>query len=351
VRGTAPDYTHKKIHEQGEELDRLCERGRRAPAGAGGGAGSTSELVDGLPSRKDRDEVLADLAVVAEDARKALSKVITATVAAAAMENTTVLSPSSSSQAAQDAEASVVEKETDEPTRVYASGGRGGNGSDDESVWRREAVRLWGARVVGAEAAAADGGSGGGPADVLWSWESYVTSRLSVAVPTTPDNPLLQELYKGCAWRLLVSCVLMSRVSSADTKRRCIDAFFHAFPTPSACLDACTPELALPILDSLGLFENRFKSVIDITKRFLADREFDCRRDGEHKIYGVGDFGVASFEIWCRGLGKALKPNDKNLAAFCSWLRATEDTPSMLPTSPLSPLQLPPPSSSESSEL
>jgi hypothetical protein len=31
------------------------------------------------------------------------------------------------------------------------------------------------------------------------------------------------------------------------------------------------------LLDSLGLFETRFKSVVDITSRFLADQEVvDC---------------------------------------------------------------------------
>jgi len=49
--------------------------------------------------------------------------------------------------------------------------------------------------------------------------------------------------------------------------------------------------------------------------------QFDCQRDGDFKIYGVGDFGVTSFENRCRGLGHALHPKDKALSVFCSWLR------------------------------
>ena len=65
----------------------------------------------------------------------------------------------------------------------------------------------------------------------------------------------------------------MSRVSSAETKHRCIEGFFAAFPTPSACMENCEPATCLPIIDSLALFENRYTSIVDITRRFLSDLE------------------------------------------------------------------------------
>jgi len=39
-------------------------------------------------------------------------------------------------------------------------------------------------------------------------------------------------------------------------------------------------------------------------------------------VYGIGDFGVSSFEIWCRGLGRGLRPKDRALAGYCDWLRS-----------------------------
>lgn len=65
----------------------------------------------------------------------------------------------------------------------------------------------------------------------------------------------------------------MSRVSSAEVKIRCIEGFFAAFPTPSAVLEHCTAEAAMPIIDSLGLFDNRFRSILDISTKFVTQPE------------------------------------------------------------------------------
>lgn len=61
------------------------------------------------------------------------------------------------------------------------------------------------------------------------SWEIYVKSRLSCPPPLSPYG-LLQEVYAPDTWKLLVACVLMSRVSSAETKHRCLSAFFDSYP-------------------------------------------------------------------------------------------------------------------------
>ena len=113
----------------------------------------------------------------------------------------------------------------------------------------------------------------------------------------------------------------MTRVSSAETKHRCIEGFFAAFPTPTACLHGATAANVQPIIASLGLFPGRYKGIVDVTRRFLMDTEFGCERKGDKKIYGIGEFGVSSFEIWVRGLGRAMVPEDATLRGFCSWLR------------------------------
>jgi hypothetical protein len=87
---------------------------------------------------------------------------------------------------------------------------------EGELAWRRIAEERWGLRVELANPT---------------SWETYVLSRMPVKVPKSPSG-LLQERYADCPWRLLIACNLMSRVSSAETKKRCIEGFFAAFPTP-----------------------------------------------------------------------------------------------------------------------
>jgi hypothetical protein len=85
-----------------------------------------------------------------------------------------------------------------------------------ESAWKRKAELRGGQRINLANPR---------------SWETYVKSRMPVTVPRSPSG-LLQESYADCPWRLLITCCLMSRVSSAETKMRCIEGFFSAFPTP-----------------------------------------------------------------------------------------------------------------------
>ena len=175
-----------------------------------------------------------------------------------------------------------------------------------EQQCRDEAVKRWGEAVLMANPP---------------SWQKYLLSRTSVEVPRSPML-LLQERYAPYgAWHLLIACNLMTRVSSAETKHRCIEGFFAEFPTPTRCLEHATAESVQPIIASLGLFPGRYKGIVDITRRFLMDPEFNCERKGEQKIFGIGEFGVSSFEIWVRGLGKAMIPEDATLRSFCSWLR------------------------------
>ena len=90
---------------------------------------------------------------------------------------------------------------------VAQSAGAGGAGGEEGASaatpgaegWRRQAVARWGAAVERLPPATTD-------------WEAYVLSRGSTPPPRSPLE-LMQEDYAACPWRLLVACVLMSRVS------------------------------------------------------------------------------------------------------------------------------------------
>ena len=112
----------------------------------------------------------------------------------------------------------------------------------DAKGWRAEAIKRWGARA--GECATED-------------WEGYVASREATPAPTSPE-PLLQEHYAENGWKLLVACVLMSRVSSHETKTRCIEGFFELCPTPTAFVEADASEVE-SVIAALGLFDNRWR--------------------------------------------------------------------------------------------
>jgi len=120
-------------------------------------------------------------------------------------------------------------------------------------------------------------------------------------------------------WQLLVCCVLMSRVSSWNTKHNTISKFFEFYPTPSALLDA-EPKDVLQVIHPLGLFPTRMKSLIAVTQRFLEMERFEVGLSKDLKIYGIGEFGYQSFLIFCKGEVR-LTPKDRALKSFVDWQR------------------------------
>ena len=189
-------------------------------------------------------------------------------------------------------------------SRVAAAADADATHTKNKAEWRDEAVRRWGDGVPAAGAVA--------------DWEAWTRSRIGTPPPPS-DLQLLQEYYAHDAWQLLVACVLMSRVSSWATKHDTISAFFAAYPTPTAAL-AAEPDDALAILRPLGLFPNRFRSVVEVSTAVLTNvGPLDVGMEaGVNKIYGIGEFGVHSFEVFCRGDLDA-RPADKTLQAFVAW--------------------------------
>ena len=173
--------------------------------------------------------------------------------------------------------------------------------------WRDEAVRRWGAAA------------GATPRE---DWKKYVQSRLSTPPPVSPLD-FLQEYYASDTWRLLVACILMSRVSSWETKHNCISAFFALYPTPSTFLEETDWSRVKKEINSLGLFDDRLKSLISLTTRFIEADEFKVDPDpkSEHKIRGVGAFGHESYLVFCRDAGAtiSLSAGGKPIAPFVAW--------------------------------
>ena len=178
---------------------------------------------------------------------------------------------------------------------------RKGAAGGDQSGWRAEAIKRWGPRAGECETD---------------DWEGFVASREATPAPTSPD-PLLQEYYAKEPWKLLVACALMTRVSSHDTKARCIEGFFALCPTPSAFLDADATDVE-EVINSLGLFDNRYRQLVDITTKFLEMPLFAIGLDPELKIYGCGPFTVDSYHIFAND-DRTIRPNDAALISYVRW--------------------------------
>jgi len=111
----------------------------------------------------------------------------------------------------------------------------------------------------------------------------------------------------------------MSRVSSHNVKSVAIAAFFSNWPTPSAALEAA-PEALAAVMHPLGLFDNRLQSIVAVSQRFLTAPTFAVELKGEHKMFGIGEFGLQSFLIFARG-NLDIVPGDATLKSYVSWQR------------------------------
>jgi len=174
--------------------------------------------------------------------------------------------------------------------------------------WQKEAVRRWGSGCRANE-----------------NWKLLVESRLSRPPPVSPLD-FLQEYYAADTWRLLVSCVLMSRVSSWNTKHTCISSFFERYATPSAFAGETQWSRVKDVINPLGLFDDRLKSLVALTKAFLTgfdDFQLSTDRNSPFKVHGVGPFAVDSFLVFCRDQGPTitLSPGGKPIAPFVHWRR------------------------------
>ena len=113
-------------------------------------------------------------------------------------------------------------------------------------------------------------------------------------------------------------------MSSAKTKETALELFFQRYPNPTSCIDANPSEMH-ECIAPLGLFETRFRSIVEISRAFLSRHVlFNVGLTKEFKIYGIGEFGVDSYNIFCRDIcgkkdGSNYTPSDKNLQAYCRW--------------------------------
>jgi len=159
------------------------------------------------------------------------------------------------------------------------------------------------------------------------SWSLYLSSRLPSPSPHLPSPyGLLQERFCHDGWRLLVCCVLMSRVSARETKERCIAAFFELCPRPSDALRVDDPAQIGRVVHSLGFQRERVRAVVEISKAWLTRGEFRLdtvdETKGGHKIYMCGPFACDSYQLFFKGNAEWRETcGIRDISKFSKWLQ------------------------------
>jgi len=98
--------------------------------------------------------------------------------------------------------------------------------------------------------------------------------------------------------------------------RRVTSELFEKYPTPQLLIDANQEELA-ELIKPLGLWRKRTLSLIAFTREFITKPwKYPL------ELHGIGKYANDAYRMFCLGEWKDLKPEDKELKRYLSWLKS-----------------------------
>jgi hypothetical protein len=72
--------------------------------------------------------------------------------------------------------------------------------------------------------------------------------------------------------------------------------------------------------DGAGLFDNRYRSLVELGTKWLSMPLFELGLEKHNKIWGAGPFVVDSYHIFCKD-DRSVRPSDAALQSYVSWRR------------------------------
>ena len=119
-------------------------------------------------------------------------------------------------------------------------------------------------------------------------------------------RPLLQEIYQGDDWKMLVCCMLLNQTSRKQVDK-VRDMLFATYPTAKD-MSKARKEILVEILRPIGLYNRRADSLIKMSKGYVKGLPAD-------ELYGIGQYALDSWEIFqCDNYD--IKPTDKVLQEY-----------------------------------
>jgi len=152
-----------------------------------------------------------------------------------------------------------------------------------------------------------------GPCEIFKAKKKLQEFKRSKWVPPLSPFGLIQESLYAEPWRLLVATIFLNK-TNGRIALPLLENFFERYPTPKAVLDAETLELS-SFLKPIGLNNTRGKIIKRFTQEFTSK---SWMYPGE--LYGIGKYGDDSFRIFCMGEWRSVRPRDKKLNLYHSWL-------------------------------
>jgi thymidylate synthase len=107
---------------------------------------------------------------------------------------------------------------------------------------------------------------------------------------------MIQDIYRGEPWKLVVCTILLNQTSGVQVKRM-MRKLFKKFPTEESMIFSTESELSSSISE-LGLQNVKAKRIRDFLKSIVADSEFYMKDVSE--LPGVGSYTEESIDVFVR---------------------------------------------------
>jgi len=130
--------------------------------------------------------------------------------------------------------------------------------------------------------------------------------------PKSPLN-LVQELYFGDDWKVLVCCILLNLTTHKQV-RKILPSLFKRYPEPDFMILADEDDLR-EILQPLGLSNKRAKTLIRFSRDYINNSWSSAK-----ELHGCGKYADDAWHMFCKGDWENIAPNDHALNYYYSYL-------------------------------
>jgi endonuclease III len=126
-----------------------------------------------------------------------------------------------------------------------------------------------------------------------------------------PVRELLQERFRGDAWGIGVSCILLTQTRREQVDE-VLDKLLLYWPTPDIMADASLREVAR-VLASNGMSWVKAYRLIRFSDEYTR---WDGERETAPLLFGLGQYALDSLDLFYYGLDTDVPSGDKELLAY-----------------------------------
>lgn len=123
---------------------------------------------------------------------------------------------------------------------------------------------------------------------------------------------LLQERFRGDAWKIGVSCIMLNQTTREQVDA-VLDKLLLYWPTPEIMSEAVLKEVA-GVIESTGFGWTKAYRLIRMSDEYLA---WDGQRESA-QLFGLGPYALDSLDIFYFDVPCEVRSEDKELLAYLS---------------------------------